>query len=160
MEALLSALRTNVDILSELALRYEVQTLPQPERPPMPPNFSTPEAIANLVKHEMEPLLQEQLRVVLLNTRNELLGQRVIYQGNVNSSMVRVAEVLRPAVVAGVPSIVIVHNHPSGSTAASPEDKLITRKIKAAAELLDIEVLDHIIIGHGRYTSMKKEGLL
>ena len=85
--------------------------------------------------------------MLLLNTSGEVIGQRVIYQGNVNSSMVRAAEVFRPAVVEAVPAVVVVHNHPSGNPDPSPNDVTITRKLRQAAELLDIELLDHVVIG-------------
>ena len=110
--ALLDALRSNLHLLGEIAMRYEVET--QPERPTGDlPAISCPEDVRRLLGPEMAPLAQEQLRVLLLNTRNQVMGQRVIYQGNVNSSMIRPAEVFRPAVIEAVPSIIISHNHPS-----------------------------------------------
>ena len=108
----------------------------------------------------MSALAQEQLRVLLLDTHNNVIGQRVVYQGNVSSSMVRAAEVLRPAVVEAVPAIAIAHNHPSGVADPSPEDVLITRKLKQAADLLDIELVDHVVIGRGRFVSLKERGLI
>ena len=108
----------------------------------------------------MSPLAQEQLRVLLLNTRNQVVGQRVVYQGNVSSSQVRTAEVLRPAVQEGMPSIIVVHNHPSGDPDPSPDDVAITRKLKQAAKLLDIDLLDHVVIGGNDCVSLKARGLL
>ena len=108
----------------------------------------------------MSALAQEQLRVLLLDTHNKVIGQRVVYQGNVSSSIVRAAEVFRPAVVEAVPAIAIAHNHPSGSPDPSPEDVLITRKLKQAADLLDIELVDHVVIGRGRFVSLKERGLM
>ena len=108
----------------------------------------------------MKGLAQEQLRVLLLNTRNGVMAQRLIYQGTVNSSAVRPAEVLRPAVTGAAPSIIISHNHPSGDPTPSPEDVAVTRDLVAAGKLLDIEVMDHIIIGAGRFVSLKEKGLM
>ena len=108
----------------------------------------------------MAPLAQEQLRVLLLNTKNQVLGQRVVYQGNVNSSMIRPAEVLRPAVIEAVPSIIISHNHPSQDPTPSPEDTAITRELVQAGKLLGIELLDHIVIGGERFVSLKERGLM
>ena len=157
--ALLKALRSNLSLLGEIAMRYEVET--QPERPTGDlPAINCPEDVRRLLGPEMAPLAQEQLRVLLLNTKNQVLGQRVVYQGNVNSSIVRPAEVLRPAVMEAVPSIIISHNHPSGDPTPSPEDAAITRELVQAGKLLGIELLDHIVIGGERFVSLKERGLM
>ena len=119
----------------------------------------TPQDVVNLLGAEMEFLDQEHLRVILLNTKNEVQAVRQLYVGNVNSSIVRAAEVLRPAVRENCPSIIIVHNHPSGDPKPSPEDILITRRIRSSAETMDIELLDHIIIGGKGHVSLKEKGL-
>ena len=157
--ALLDALRSNLSLLGELAVRYEVET--QPERPKGDlPAINCPEDVGRLLRPEMASLAQEQLRVLLLNTRNEVVGQRVIYQGNVNSAIVRPAEVLRPAVVESVPSIIVSHNHPSGDPTPSPEDVAITKDLAAAGKLLGVELLDHVVIGGDRFVSLKERGLM
>ena len=102
---------------------------------------------------------QEHLRELLLTTKNEVRGVHEIYKGNVNASMVRASELLRPAVRENCPSIIVVHNHPSGDPTPSAEDILITRDIVSAGKLLDIEVLDHVVIGQQGYVSMKDKGL-
>ena len=154
--ALLEALRSKLHLLGEIAMRYEVET--QPERPEDPPSISCPDDVRRLLGPEMAPLAQEQLRVLLLNTRNLVVGQRVVYQGNVNSSMIRPAEVLRPAVMEAVPSIIISHNHPSQDATPSPEDAAITRELSQAAKLLGIELLDHVVIGGDKFVSLKERG--
>ncbi len=157
--ALLEALRSNLHLLGEIAMRYEVET--QPERPTGDlPAINCPDDVRRLLGPEMAPLAQEQLRVLLLNTRNMVVGQRVVYQGNVNSSIVRPAEVLRPAVIEAVPSIIISHNHPSGDPTPSPEDAAITRELAQAAKLLGIELLDHVVIGGEKFVSLKERGLM
>ena len=157
--ALLDALRSNLSLLGEIAMRYEVET--QPERPKGDlPSINCPEDVRRLLGPEMAPLAQEQLRVLLINTRNEVVGQRVIYQGNVNSSMIRPAEVLRPAVMEAVPSIIVSHNHPSGDPTPSGPDAAITRDITEAGKLLGIELLDHVVIGGERFVSLKERGLM
>ena len=108
---LLNALRINLSLLGELAVRYDVET--RPEGPEDPPSINCPEDVRKLLGPEMSGLAQEQLRVLLLNTRNQVVGQRIIYQGNVSSAIVRNAEVFRPAVIEAVPSIIVSHNHPS-----------------------------------------------
>ena len=156
--ALLDALRSNMNLLSELAARYEVSI--RPEGPEYPPSIRSPHDVYRLLGPEMSVLAQEQLRVLLLDISNNVVGQRVIYQGNVSSSMVRAAEVFRPAVVEAVPAVVIVHNHPSGNPDPSPNDVTITRKLRQAAELLDIELVDHVVIAGKRHVSLKDRGYL
>ena len=157
--ALLEALRSNLNLLGEIAMRYQVET--QPERPSGDlPTISCPDDVRRLLGPEMAPLAQEQLRVLLLNTKNEVMGQRVIYQGNVSSAIVRNAEVFRPAVMEAVPSIIVSHNHPSQDPTPSPQDAALTRELVQAGKLLDIELLDHVVIGGERFVSLKERGLM
>ena len=156
-DALLEALRQNLHVLGELAVRYEVETkLPRPEDAPA---LCSPQDVQRLLGPEMGALAQEQVRVLLLDRKNRAVGQRVIYQGNAYSSVVRPAEVLRPAVVAAVPHIIVAHNHPSGDASPSPDDIRVTKELAEAAELLGVELLDHIVIGRGDAVSLKDRGL-
>ena len=157
-DTLLDALRRNLDVLGELAVRHQVELLP--ERPDDLRTISCPQDVQRLVGREMSQLAQEQVRVLLLNTKNRVVGQRVIYQGNVNSSMIRPAEVLRPAVVEAVPSIIVAHNHPSQDPTPSPDDIAITKELAQASKLLGIDLLDHVVIGGNRFASFKDRGLL
>jgi len=121
--------------------------------------IGTPQDAANLVTGEMGTLEQEHLRVILLNTRNEVLSTHEVYVGNVNSSVVRPAEVFRPAVRNNATSLIVVHNHPSGNPAPSDDDIAITADLVESGKLLGIEVLDHLVIGSGqRYVSMNESG--
>jgi len=155
---LLNALRINLSLLGEIAMRYDVET--QPERPDDPPSIITPKDVHTLLAPEMSGLAQEQIRVLLLDTKNKVVGQRVVYQGNISSAIVRPAEVLRPAVVEAVPSIIVSHNHPSGDPTPSPEDVACTRELSQAAKLLGVELLDHVVIGGKRFVSLKERGLM
>jgi DNA repair protein RadC len=119
----------------------------------------SPQDVASLLQIEMGLLQQEHLRVVLLNTKNHVQGIREIYKGSVNTSQIRTAEVFRDAVKENCPAIVVAHNHPSGDPTPSPEDVRVTRELVSAGRLLDIEVLDHLIIGHNRYVSLKQKKL-
>ena len=121
---------------------------------------NSPEDVANLVAGEMGALDQEHLRVILLNTRNEVVSTDEIYVGNVNTSVVRPAEVFRPAVRNNATALIVVHNHPSGDPAPSQEDIEITRELAASGKMLGVEVLDHLVIGSGnRYVSMQETQL-
>ena len=101
----------------------------------------------------------EHLRVIMLNTKNMVLGIADVYKGSVNSSQIRVGEVFRPALQRNASSVVIVHNQPSGDATPSPDDVAVTRALIQAGKLLDIQILDHIIMGHGRWISLKERGL-
>ena len=124
------------------------------------PVINCPQDVFNLLGPEMQGLAQEQLRVLLLNTRNGVMAQRIVYQGNVNSSIVRPAEVFRAAIIDSAPSIIISHNHPSQDPTPSPEDVKITRDLVQGGKLLGIDVLDHIVIGGSRYVSLKEQKLM
>ena len=157
-QAVLETLRSNMKLLGELAMHYEVAY--QPERPAEMPTINCPQDVHSLLGPEMKDLAQEQLRVLLLNTRNQVMAQRIVYQGNVNSSVVRPAEVLRAAVIDNAPSIIVSHNHPSGDPTPSPEDVSITRDLAASAKLLGIDLLDHVVIGGDRFVSLKEKKLM
>ena len=157
-QALLDALRSNLSLLGELAVRYEVAT--RTDGPEDLPSIGSPQDVHSLLGPEMSALAQEQLRVLLIDTKSQVVGQRVVYQGNVSSAIVRTAEVFRPAVIEAVPSVIVVHNHPSRDPDPSPDDVLITRKLKQAADLLDIDLLDHVVIGGKRHVSLKDRGLM
>ena len=122
--------------------------------------INSPQDVANLLMAEMAVLDQEHLKALLLNTKNEVLGIREIYVGNVNSSVVRPAEVFRPAVRDNATSVIVVHNHPSGDPTPSPEDVSITRTLIEAGKMMAVDVLDHLVIGSGnRFVSLKEAGL-
>lgn len=129
------------------------------EAPEERPSISSPQDAANLVQFEMQALEKEHLRVILLDTRNHVMEVSEVYRGTLNSSVVRVSEVFTPAVRRNAASILVVHNHPSGDPSPSPEDIRITRELVKAGKLLQIEVLDHLIIGQGKFVSLKERGL-
>ncbi len=120
---------------------------------------SSPHDVHNLLVGEMALLEQEHLRVLLLNSRNQVLAAPEVYKGNVNTVGVRIGEVLRPAVREGCPYLIIVHNHPSGDPTPSADDAAITKQIVEAGRLLGVEVIDHVIIARGGYASLKDLGL-
>ena len=119
----------------------------------------SPADVVNLLQAEMAHLEQEELRLVLLNTKNQVLSIPQLYRGNDNTSVVRVSELFRDAVRENCPALIVVHNHPSGDPTPSSDDVKITEQMIEAGKLLDIEVLDHIIIGQHGYISLKEKGL-
>lgn len=131
------------------------------ETPEERPTIRSPADAAALLQYEMSALEQEELRVILLDTRNRVMDIVPVYRGSVNSSQVRVGELFKTAIRRSATAIIVVHNHPSDDPTPSPDDVAVTRAIVQAGKLLDLEVLDHLIVsrGHGRWTSMKERGL-
>jgi DNA repair protein RadC len=121
--------------------------------------IQSPADASALVKYEMSALEQEELWVMLLDTRNRLIYLEKLYRGSLNSSMVRIGEVFKGAIRRNAASILVLHNHPSGDPSPSPEDIALTRAVVSAGKLLDIEVLDHLVIGGGKFISMKERSL-
>lgn len=119
-----------------------------------------PEDVAALYMEEMRHLKKEYFKVLLLNTKNEILSAENASIGNLNSSIVHPREVFRSAVKKGAAAIIVIHNHPSGNPAPSQNDLDITRRLKEAGELLGIPVLDHLIIGDGTFISLKEKTLM
>lgn len=123
------------------------------------PQITSPADAANLLMLDMGHLEQEHLRLLLLDTKNRVQASPTVYKGNVNTSVIRTSELFREAIRHNSTALVIAHNHPSGDPTPSPEDVRVTRQMVEAGKLLDIEVLDHLIIGRGRYVSLKERGL-
>ena len=123
------------------------------------PTVASPADAANLLMTEMTFLEQEHLRLILLDTRNHVLSTPTIYVGSLNTSVLRVGELFRSAIKENAAALIVAHNHPSGDPAPSPEDVRVTSQIVNAGQLLDIDVLDHIIIGRQKFVSLKERGL-
>jgi len=119
----------------------------------------SPRDVAERLMPLMGHLEREELRVVLLNTKNAVLKVVTVYQGNVSSSLVRVGELFRDAVRLSAAGAILVHNHPSGDPTPSPDDLHLTAEVLAAGRLLDIELLDHLVIGHDAYVSLRDRGI-
>ena len=117
----------------------------------------------DIYKYYMESLryqYKEIFKVVLLNTKNEIITDVDISMGTLNSSLVHPREVFREAIIRSSNKIILLHNHPSGNAEPSKEDKSVTNRLKECGELIVIEVIDHIIIGDGIYFSFKENMLI
>jgi DNA repair protein RadC len=121
--------------------------------------INSPADAAALVQAEMSLLEKEHLRTILLDRRNRVLEIVEVYQGSVNSSQVRVGEVFQAAISRHASALILIHNHPSGDPTPSPDDVAVTRAIVQAGKLLDIDLLDHLVIGQGKWVSLKERGL-
>jgi DNA repair protein RadC len=129
------------------------------ETPDEQPSIHSPGDAAALVSYEMSALEQEELRVMLLDTRNRVQKIEMVYRGSLSQSQVRVGELFKSAIRANAAAVIIIHNHPSGDPTPSPDDVAVTRQIIQAGKLLDVDVLDHLVIGRGRFVSLKERGL-
>ncbi len=118
--------------------------------------IKTADEAAQIVRLEMMDLAHEEMHILILDSKNHLVEYSQRYKGTVNTSVVRVAEVFRPAIIRNCPRILLCHNHPSGDPTPSPEDFAVTREVLKAGQLLEIELVDHIIIGNPRYSSIKE----
>ena len=119
----------------------------------------SPRDVADRLLLQMGRLEREELRVVLLNTKNVVLRVATVYQGNVSSSLVRVGELYRDAVRLNATGVILVHNHPSGDPTPSPDDLHLTAEALAAGRLLDIDLLDHLVVGHDAFVSLRDRGV-
>ncbi|MDR1292051.1 MAG: DNA repair protein RadC [Clostridiales Family XIII bacterium] len=122
--------------------------------------FDSPDDIASLFMEDLRYAKNELFKTLLLNVRGEMMGREIVSMGSINSSIVDAREVFRPAVKRGAASIVLVHNHPSGNPAPSPQDIEVTKGLVEAGDVLGIKVLDHLIIGDGCFTSFRRNNLM
>ena len=118
-----------------------------------------PEEVCRLSQGGMGLLEQENRGVTLLNRRNRVLGAGDVYRGSVHTAVIRIGELFRDALRQNAPAIILVHNHPSGDPAPSAEDIAMTEQAIEAGELLDVDVLDHIVLAHGSFVSLKSQKL-
>lgn len=125
--------------------------------------ITSPADAADYLMHEVftpfEEFDQEELWTLLLDTKNHITHQVMVYRGTVNSVNIRTAELVKEAVRVNAPVLILAHNHPSNDVRPSPEDVRLTRLVSDAADILDIDVLDHLVIGHGQFVSLRERGL-
>lgn len=121
--------------------------------------ISSPDDVVNLIGLEMSLLEKEELRVVVLDTKHRVLRIERLYEGSVNQAQVRIAEVFKSAIKLNAVAIIVVHNHPSGDPTPSGADVSLTAELERAGQLLDIDLLDHLIIGRGTHVSLRRLGL-
>lgn len=122
--------------------------------------FDEPETIANYYMEDYRHKEQEHLLLLLLDNKSNLLGEKPLFTGTVNASLVSPREIYLEALKYHAVGIILLHNHPSGDPTPSDADRRVTRKIKDAGNLLDVPLLDHIVLGDKRYVSFREEGYL
>ncbi len=121
--------------------------------------ITCPADAARIFESRFHGLAHEELHVLLLDTRNHVQRVVTVYVGNVNTALIRVSEVFRRAIRDNAPALILAHNHPTGDTSPSADDIQVTQEIVKAGQLLDIQVLDHLIIGKNTFLSMKERRL-
>ena len=156
LAALVRTLRENGRLLAMLARGCEADRLTPPARGR---TFHRPADIAAYLGPEMADLPQEQLRVMLLDRRGRLIDVPLVYQGGQSETAVRLADCFREAVRRSAAAIVLVHNHPSGDPSPSPEDVQLTHDAGRAGLLLGIDLLDHVVLAHDGFVSLRGAGL-
>ncbi len=144
---------------SQLAAAFELGRRLMADWPAGRWTIRSPRDVADRLVLQMGRLEREELRVVLLNTKNAVLRVATVYQGNVSSSLVRVGELFRDAVRLNASGLILVHNHPSGDPTPSPDDLNLTAEALAAGRLLDVDLLDHLVIGHDSFVSLRDRGI-
>jgi DNA repair protein RadC len=118
------------------------------------------QSVYDAFRAHFEPVDREQFLAVILDGRNQILGFNLVAVGTLTSALVHPREVFKPAILANAAAIILVHNHPSGDPTPSDEDRVLTRRLKEAGEVIGIRILDHIVIGDDRFRSLSEEGLL
>jgi len=138
----------------ELARRLEI-FVEEPKR-----KICSPKDVYTLMYPKMREQKKEKFITLYLDTKNQILKEEVISIGSLNASIVHPREVFKSALMESSASVIMIHNHPSGDPSPSREDIMVTEKLVEGGKLLGIDVLDHIIIGDGRYVSLKDEGFV
>ncbi len=123
------------------------------------PCIQSPQDVANLLMPELRDLQQEHFKSLLLDSKNKVIKSYTVTKGILDSSLVHPREVFREAIVASAASIIVAHNHPSGDPTPSPEDRKVTARLLEAGNIVGIDLLDHIVIGHNRWVSLKQMGM-
>ena len=124
------------------------------------PIIRRPEDTLPILAAELSELAYERFIALALSTKNHVIAVLPVSSGSLNASIVHPRELFQRAILANCASLILAHNHPSGDPNPSPEDIQLTRKLIDAGVLLDIPVLDHIVLGYGRYFSFKERGLI
>ena len=124
------------------------------------PTIRGPEDVAQILMPELRHQTQEHFRALYLDAKNRVLRITSVFVGTLDASTVHPREVFRDAVTLAAAGVIVAHNHPSGDPSPSPEDLAVTRRLHGAGKVVGIDLLDHVIIGDGRWISLKERGML
>lgn len=140
-----------VVLVKEKGVRYDIER-----------RIKTPRDSYDAVKaiYDIENFTQEVFIAIFLSTKNDITGIHEIFRGSINSCLVDAKLVFQSALLHNAASIILIHNHPSGDTTPSSEDLELTRKLVECGKIMDMHIIDHLIIGHDSYTSLKEKGII
>ena len=144
---------------AQLLAAFELGRRLMAEAPEERYQIRAPGDAANILMPMIGHQEQEHFVVLYLDTRNRVLDREILYKGSLNTSLVRVAEVFRGAVRRNCAGIIVAHNHPSGDPNPSPEDVALTRRLVDAGKMLEVDVLDHVVVGQNRFVSLRERAL-
>ena len=146
--------------LRELTIRYGVKADASGQPVPVGQAMATPAAAAQLFLRVLGDEATEVFALVLLSTRHHVLAYHEVSRGSLNSTVVQPRDVFKAALLGNAAAVILAHVHPSGDPTPSPDDVALTRRLVAGGVLLGVDVLDHIVVGDGRYASFRELGLL
>jgi DNA repair protein RadC len=144
---------------AQLLAAFELGRRLMAEAPEERYQIRAPGDAANILMPMIGHQEQEHFVVLYLDTRNRVLDREVLYKGSLNTSLVRIAEVFRGAVRRNCAGVIVAHNHPSGDPNPSPEDIALTRRLVSAGKMLEVDVLDHVVVGQNRFVSLRERAL-
>ncbi len=144
---------------AQLLAAFELGRRLMAEAPEERYQIRAPGDAANILMPMIGHQEQEHFVVLYLDTRNRVLDREILYKGSLNTSLVRIAEVFRGAVRRNCAAVIVAHNHPSGDPNPSPEDIALTRRLVSAGKMLEVDVLDHVVVGQNRFVSLRERAL-
>lgn len=124
------------------------------------PVIRSPQDVHSLLSPELRYEGKEHFKALLLDTKNQVIRIRTISIGSLNASLIHPRELFREAIMAASASVIVAHNHPSGDPTPSHEDIEVTKRLLAAGKVIGIDVLDHVVVGDGKFVSLKERGLM
>lgn len=139
---------------------FELALIREKSYPADRKKISNPDDAYRIARLELDDAPNEKFLVIMLTTKNSVIGTSIVSTGVLNASLVSPREIFQRAILSNAASLICVHNHPSGDPTASSEDITLTKKLAEAGNLLNIPILDHVIIGDGRYISLKEKGVI
>lgn len=144
---------------ARIAAAFEISRRLESEEPEEPPSFDAT-VLGRALVSQCAQYRQERLGAAFLDSRHRILQQREIFIGTINNALVSTRDIIRITLLESAAAVVVYHNHPSGDSTPSDEDETFTKKLKHSLSYIDTELVDHLVIGAHRYTSMKERGML
>ena len=123
-------------------------------------HIRTPEDVVNILSADYDAAVVEMAQMLALDTKNKIIGIFVISTGSLNASIIHPRDIFQRAILSNAASVILVHNHPSGDPTPSSEDIELTNKLVQVGKMMDIPILDHVVIGEGKFVSLKERGII